>query len=206
MDRQHWRVGLARDPHEALRPALVADAVGANAADFAGRKNDQRFVPGQTAIGLAQLCAQLAAEYVARNQQRRQAIELQQIIVGQDAHIATDPADQLQQAQRIDRAKRMVGDYHDPAFGRNVRDVCLLHPVLRAEAEQAMLDKIEAGAAVQAAYGVVDLLLANHPPQQIHDRLAKRAAATVREPGEFLEKTLLDTDHARIRIARMSGA
>lgn len=51
-----------------------------------------------------------------------------------------------------------------------------------------------------------DLLLADHPPQQIHDRLAERAAATGGEPGKFLEKALLDTDHARIRIVRMGGA
>src|SRR3546814_519623 len=164
MYRQHRCAGLAGDPQKALRPAGVADAIGMDAAYLASREDDHRLIALQAAVNLAQARARLAAKHVARYQQRRQAIESQQVIIGHDAHIATHPPNQLQQTQRIDGTERVIGNNDYPAFARDVLDIGRFDPITRTELEQAVIDEVKAMSAMQAADGLVDLILTNHSP------------------------------------------
>src|SRR3546814_17331725 len=85
-----------------------SDLIGMDAAYLASREDDHRLIALQAAVNLAQARARLAAKHVARYQQRRQAIESQQVIIGHDAHIATHPPKQLQRSEERRVGKECV--------------------------------------------------------------------------------------------------
>ena len=102
MDRQHRRVGLAREMQEARQPLAIARPGRACTRDLAGREDDhglfihQRIADLTTALAIA-----TTTEVVQRQQQGCQRLDLHQDVIGDDLDVAAHFADQLEQCEAI---------------------------------------------------------------------------------------------------------
>ena len=194
--RQHRRAGGAGEAQEALPPLPVAHAAQAQARHFAGREDDhalfalQRLFDRRDAVGRGP-----TAEDAHRQQQRRQARDGGQQVIGDDAHVAAHAAHQVQQRQRVQAAAGVVGHDQHAARGRDALALHLVHRVARAQVVQR---RFHQGQALQVAVPRqegVNLVQPRQPAEAAQQR-PRQAFARALEPGrERLLQAALKFDH-----------
>ena len=112
----------------------------------------------------------LAPQVVHRQQQGSQWRQLGQQLVGHYLDVRPDAAEQAQQGQPVEGADGVVGDYDDPAAGRNVFELGLAHPVVEVELGQRLLDEVESAQMGVACGEALKRLLVQQPAQPLSEQ------------------------------------
>ena len=182
--RQHRRAAAAGETHEAAPPARVAHAARPQPRHLAGREHDHAFLVLQRPLDRAHAVrAGTPAQHAQRQQQVRQRFDQRQHVVGDDAHVAPHPADEIQQRQRVQRPRRMVGDHQQPPGRRDAGRGAVVGLVAQLQVPQRGGDEREPAQVRMAGEEAVDRVEARparHPAQQWRGDAATAAAEPVR--------------------------
>ncbi len=99
-------------------------------------------------------------DHVDRQQELFERLELSEHVVGENAHVATHAADQIEQRQGVERAERMIGDHDQRPFRGNVLAVGVGDLVAEVEVLEHAPDEGKASLARKGRELTVD------PPSQ----------------------------------------